>query len=361
MPPVCLHWALAGPVGTRCEGAIIGAVRLSAPWRRALAICLLWAFRVSGQEAAERPSLEQQSATQTDAHPFELVLEATSPCPEARALREKVIRLASVGPETSGGLVAHVTIQSVGQARWSLTMRTEQNGLQGERTLEGPSCRAVADAAALTLALMLNPEAQQPSTADAPSLPPRRPGRVRPRPTRRPSPQLASRQVVVAGTAHVGLHVGALPTPGPELSLGIAGGRGRGSVWLLGSYAPPQEKLLEQDRGGRLWMLAVAAVGCWQLTRGAPNVRPCVGAAFNRIQGRGIHIDYPRSGTVYWVSPTAGALADVPLGSWLAIRAAALGQVPLARPVTYIEGTGPVHRPSLAEARLLGGLLIGPR
>jgi hypothetical protein len=256
--------------------------------------------------------------------------------------------------------VAHVTIQFVGQARWSLTMQTEQNGLEGERTLEGPSCRAVADAAALTLALMLNPEAREPSGADVPSSGPRRPARGR-RPIRRPPPRPVTAHIVVAGTAHLGLHVGALPAPGPELSLGLAGGVGRGSVWLIGSYAPPQEKLVGQDRGGRLWMLATAAVGCWQLTLGAPSIGPCVGAAFNRIHGRGIHIDYPRSGNVYWVSPTAGALADVPLGSWVAIRAAALGQLPLARPATYIEGIGPVHRPPRAEARLLGGLLIGPR
>jgi hypothetical protein len=211
----------------------------------------------------------------------------------------------------------------------------------------------------LTLALMLNPEAQQSSKSAMRSRPFQGRATGRSRPALRPT----SKRVAIAGTAQVGLHVGALPRLGLDISLGITGGIGRGSVWMLGSYAPSQEELAQGDarRGGRLSMMTGAALGCWRLTREAPSLGPCLGAAFNRIRGRGIHVDHPRSGTVYWVSPTAALLTDVPLGPWVAVRAAALGQVALARPATYLEGIGPVHRPSRAEARLLAGLLIGPR
>ncbi|MBN1605551.1 MAG: hypothetical protein JW940_02905 [Polyangiaceae bacterium] len=289
---------------------------------------------------------------------FDLVLEAPSECPDARALRDQVARLASVDAGTSGRLVARVTIETIGHGRWSLTMQTEQNGRQGERALDGPSCRAVTDAAALTLALMLNPEAHQPSEAATP--PTGRPATIQRRPPPRLLPRPASKHLVVGGTAQVGLHVGALPRPGPDISLGIAAGVGRASLWLLGSYAPEQEKLVQPDRGGQLWMLAGAALGCWQPVRGTPSVGPCLGASFNWIRGQGI-VRHPRSGTVYWVSPTAGILADLPLGSWMAVRAVALGQLPLARPMAYLERIGSVHRPARAEARMLAGVLIGPR
>jgi hypothetical protein len=141
--------------------------------------------------------------------------------------------------------------------------------------------------------------------------------------------------------------------------LGASGSVGRGSVWLVGSYAPPQEKFVEPERGGRLWMLTGSAVGCWQLLRGTPTVGPCLGGTFNWIRGQGI-VRHPRSGQIYWVSPTAAILVDVPLGSWMAIRTAGLGQLALARPAMYLDGIGPVHRPARLGARLLAGLVIGP-
>lgn len=344
-------------------------MRLSVPWCSALLLTQLWVGQVSSQEQEQpaekpspEPSAERRAPGQSNGVPLELALEAPDGCPDASSLRESAIRLASVGEETSSGLMARVTVVESTEGHFLLSMQTEQDGIHGVRTLDGRSCRAVMEAAALILALMLNPEAQLPSEPTAP--PPKRPtgSRAPVRRTRQLEALPPSKEpLALAATAHVGLEVGALPHAGPDSSLGGTAELGRGSVWLFGSVAPPQVKLVEGDssRGGRLWMGSGTGLGCWTLLGTTSSLAACVGTAFNWIQGKGLGVAHRRSGAVYWVSPAAGALTDVQLGSWIAFRAAALGMVPLARPKTYLDEIGPVHRPSPVEGRLLAGVLLG--
>jgi hypothetical protein len=269
-------------------------------------------------------------------------------------LRDTAIRLASADAESIGRLSAEVSIGVARDGRWSLTMRTEQSGIRGERTIEGSSCRAVTDAAALTLALMLNPETQPPASAAPAAEHTERPPTM--------APRRAARGLALAGAADVGLQVGALPHPGPEFSLGAMLGVGRSSFWLLGSFAPRQTEFVAGDRtrGGRLWMATATALGCWSVTRSEPTFGPCLGAAFNLIEGHGLGVSDARHGAVYWVSPTAGLSVDLPVTSWVAVHAAALGQLPLSRPRTYLEEVGEVSRPGRVEARVLAGVLVRP-
>jgi hypothetical protein len=298
---------------------------------------------------------------QKSASPFELTWQAPAGCPDGASVQKEVIRLARVTEAPERRLSARITVDKVSESDWMLDLQTEVDGILGERTLQGRSCRAVADAAALTLALMLNPEAEQDVPESAPEAPASPPPRSTPAPHPDEQPAADTEHPTLAWrvAGHGGLHLGILPRPGVEFGLGLGVGSGPTSAWLIAGFDPPQDATVDEspDAGGRLWVASVAALGCYGPRFGVASIGACLGLELSRLQGKGVGVSDPDRAAITWASATPAVVLDVHLSRQLAVRAAGLGLVPLARPSVYLDDIGTVHRPAPVGGKILAGLV----
>lgn len=130
--------------------------------------------------------------------PLELEWNAPAGCPKQEDVLAEVRRIVGSGEvRRKVHATANVSTES---SRWSLSLRTEDGG---ERTLDGHSCKAVASAAALVLALTLQTDAPPPPSAtpsaSVPPLPPVSSSALLPPPPPPPAPKPRLAPILRAG------------------------------------------------------------------------------------------------------------------------------------------------------------------
>ena len=323
-------------------------------WLGALAVC----FQIPARALGALPALS-----------LDLQYVAPESCPLASDFSAAVARLLGGTERLSKNLKARVTVRSDAHDNFRLTLLTEIDGISGERVIQGRSCTSVADAAAVTLALILNPDIETATDAGtASNAQPTQVLRTAAMPLRAhttkaekfgPVPS-RGQPIRWLGTSAVGLHFGVMPTPGPEISLGLGVDQGRWSLLASGYYALPETALIAgQDRaGGRLWHGTVMGLGCWAFAAAAPRLGGCVGGAFTRVQGQGKGVTPVKEGATGWISPTAGIFGDFPLSQRAAFRLAGQLLVPLKRPDAHLDNLGTIQRPSTLTANLQVGVIV---
>jgi hypothetical protein len=238
-------------------------------------------------------------------------------CPGRVEVEREVLRLLGTSLPEGRRLGVRATVVRPGRDRWTLTLQTLLDGVSGERVLSGRSCRAVTDAAVLTLALTLNPELMWPHPEPRPGEPPPPAAPAPPR-SKGPGPSRARQEFGPRwlGRTLVGLRVGTLPDPDPELGVGIGLGVGRVAAWLVASYAPPEQvpSRAKHGAGATLWMQSTALIGCYSWLSDPVGIAPCAGLELTRVLGSGYGVSHPRQGgVVYWLSPALGLAGDVRL------------------------------------------------
>lgn len=298
------------------------------PFGNSLACSLVASGLLSVRIAGAEPRETAKSALDLD-------WRAPAGCPEARAVRAEVLRLARLDSSRPSQLRARAEIRGDGQT-WQLTLSTELDGISGERTLSASSCRALSDAATLTLALILNPDVE----------------------TAQPEP-VAERhafELGVALSARAGAEHGQLAELGPSFALGAGFLLGAASVWGYAGFAPPQETRVSGSSGpgGRSWSGSAALLGCWDFTRRTP-FGPCAGAELTRVQGTGISVRNPETAVAYWGSGLVGLRAGVRLGDVLTLRVEGFALIPAQRPSLFLEEIGRVVRPDPIGGKLHAG------
>jgi hypothetical protein len=105
-----------------------------------------------------------------DAAPVRLQWIAPAGCPtnaEVVASVERILGGSAGG--TRQAVTARAVVSKLGSSRWRVRLTTQVGASTGERTVDADSCRAVADAAALILALAVNPESAAPPPAPIPA------------------------------------------------------------------------------------------------------------------------------------------------------------------------------------------------
>jgi hypothetical protein len=292
-----------------------------------------------------------------------LTWQAPHDCPDETSVRRSLDRLLSAGESTSRHLMAEARVEPSSDSAWTLTLRTELDGVVGERILHGRSCDTVTDAAVLTMALMLNPDMPLDHDAPTQSLPnagvsPKLPNRAVERPAIAPI-HPAKAFGLQLGT-ELGFAVGVLPRAGPVIGLGLGATLGDASLWLNANYDPPQTQSLADypDIGGRLWSACLGMLGCWTLRGRVVGIGTCVGGEVTRLDGVGVHVSHPQHGVVYWSSAAAAAHFDVRLHSRFSLRLLGTGLVPLDRPSVYLDDLGWVHRPWRVAGRVQAGVVV---
>ncbi len=295
------------------------------------------------------------------ANPEPLVLEWVAPptCTGGETVRREVLRLASLDGPGVHRVHARVRIQRLGDRDFELRLSADLDGVEGERTFRGQSCDSVTDAAALTLALMLNPDAEVTPAEPAPAKP-----TPAPRSASEPGPPAAQRKrppsereeiswaLSGASALAIGVRTGVLPDPGLEVAIAAGAGLGPLRGWLGGSIMPAQSAAISgSNAGGRMWVLSGTALAAWALNTGSFEVAPSLGIELTRVAGRGAGVTAPERASIHWTSAIVGGTAHLRVSGSAALGVGVFGLVPLARPSFYLDDLGPVFEPQVAGIR----------
>lgn len=259
--------------------------------------------------------------------------EASPACPSQVEVEQEIERLSAGREPSLAALRVRVEVtEELG--RWRAKLWTEAAEASGERSFEAATCRELADAAALIVALALFPELP----ADA-----------------GPALELSLR-ASVAGA------FGSLSRPGLEAGAGLR--LALGSFEVLAEVATG---LLSgrQEKGPRLGSgLTVSAPfsadlrGCWSPLQDPLGLGLCAGATARLTHGQGFGISSPLSSSAWWVGPSVGVVLRLGLWPRLRVYADAMLSLAITRPVFVIEGFGEVFRTEGALGRVGVGLEV---
>jgi hypothetical protein len=309
----------------------------------------------------------------------------TSPagCPTRDDVRGRAETLLGgpIEPRLVNPLDAQGRVTSV-DGRFELHLETVDNGIRGERTLKAATCEELASAAALIIALAVDPETvaarskdastaagAAASTSGAPPVatPP-------PNPSAGPAPAAAEAEkplrsgAPVTGFAEADLAVdwGALPdiSFGPSLTGGFA--VDRLELRLAATYFAPRfaEAPPDPDRGGDVSLLVFGLAGCYALTASTAKIGLCAefeGGALFAI-GRGF--DHTDDAVRPWLGAGGSVDLTIPVAGPVALRVGVGALFPFGRsPIQFTENPGEVteiqstiHRPFWVSGRAAAGV-----
>ena len=259
------------------------------------------------------------AAAQPDSSPLLLDWDAPVQCPTGADVRNEVMRLLGTSASSGQSLSVRAAVTADGESRWTLTLKTSVNGESGERVLVGRSCRAVTDAAVLTLALTLNPELRLPEH-DATQAGPHVQGQSRPTSPPRPAmPTSDTHGMRIAppsnDTVHgqlrlfAGSRVFAAPDLAGEIGLGMGLSYERLHNWFEGSLTPEADahSQVKRGAGAYYWRGSLTDLVCYSFGGEPFEIAPCLGLDGSRVQGHGYGFDQNHYASIAWVSAVFGA------------------------------------------------------
>ncbi|KYF68340.1 hypothetical protein BE11_47320 [Sorangium cellulosum] len=331
------------------------------------------------------------SAARADDRPFALRWTAPADCPSGAAVEAEITRLlGDQSPTSNGTLRAAGTITPAGTG-FVLSIEISRDGRESARTVRGATCRALADAGALMVAMAIDPEvatrsdnlatgdrssagaspanpAPEPPAAAARTAeptPPRVPSRSVP-PTRgraRPTEGVAERaplfRIGLGGMSDLGTmqHLSGAIEPWAGVVVGPARLEVGASFWARNTA----ESAARPESGGTLDLIAGSLTACALLPPLARAVRPhfeigvpCAGFEVGRMRAQGYGVSDPGEGNALWAALRGGAAAAWVVEPWVRLRLRLEAMVPLRRPRFVLEGVGEVHEPSVAARAALG-------
>ena len=306
-----------------------------------------------GAAAAGSPTAAAPSpATPAPDEDPPILLSWTAPdeCPPIEELRAEIRRVAGPVPTPTQKPEVRAVVRRGPKDSWQLTLSTRIGALAGERRLAAPSCGELMRAAALVLALMINPTAAAapPPVPPPPPPPPPPPtiSEVRAPPPPAPLPFL----VGVDGAVGTGL----LPQTAAGLQLRLGWGIGLFGAELraTGSTSTTGLSPSNPGAGGTFDLADLAAAGCARFLA-ARRLSPgaCLGGAVMRLHGTGFGVSEPGEATAWWPGAFFEASLRLRVTTRHALRVAAEALVPIGRPTFALEGLGTVWRPDALAAR----------
>ena len=238
--------------------------------------------------------------------------QAPAGCPSRDDLRAKIARLLGGDIRVpQGGDIKARAVVAHGQT-WSLAIETELAGRPGRRSIEAASCQDLADATALIIALMIDPNAvaaRATQPKPVPATPPAETG---------PAPQKERRAMQYLLGIHGAGSYGTLPSVDVGLGggIGLAGRRWR--VELRGTYGlrRDQKAMAAAPPGayGQFNLTAAALAACFNFRWGGLVLGPCADAELGVVSAKGVNVSESFPAQTLWSALGAGAYAAIPLG-----------------------------------------------
>jgi hypothetical protein len=318
-----------------------------------------------------------------DSRPVILTWSGPGDCPSGERVVARVQQLLSRAKRVGRPLVAEATIAAE-RTGYRLDLSTEHGEKRLRRTVHAEACEELADAAALILALWIDPALLTEETRGEPTTPPS--GPTRPvteqdrvaeqnrsegaaEPTTRPSaPTRAPHRAdpsarrlhwrVIAGPV---VDFGSLPTLAPGLEIGGGVELARLAVTLSSQWFPYSRRQIAEEppRGGTFSLLTAMARACYQpLERFA--LAGCAGGELGVLRAEGYGTVVEEEQSIFWASVGPGFEVIFPVSGKVSVRGAGDVLFALRRPNFLLENVGSerVYEPRAASLRLALGLLL---
>lgn len=277
---------------------------------------------------------------------LEFVWDAPADCPSEPQVRLEISRLlhGDIQLRPGGDLVVHVTVRS-GET-WSADLLTLHQGQVGRRVIEAPSCPSVADATALIVALMIDPDAVAGVAQEQ-------------KEAQHPTEHLAEH---ASPEFLVGPHLqGRLGTlPGVDIGLGIGvglvGQRWRTDLrWTYG--LKEQGATLASGASGRFSIMTGSVSGCLNLGQAETAYGPCAVFEPGLVSSSGYGASAGYSKHTAWLAVGGGVYLSASLGRYLRALLEVDVLMPLHRPeYVFQDVPGVVFRAPAVGSRALAAI-----
>ena len=274
--------------------------------------------------------------------------EAPAGCPGETEVRARIDEFAEPGGARRSDAVVQGEVHEE-DGRFTLELTLDIPEGRARRSLDGDSCEVVTDAAALIVAVMLDPQTvlEDLEQKAEPVLPQPAP-KVAPKAAPEPAPKAAPPERKVRGI--IGIvgtgSFGALPRFGGGLlaTAGIDTKYVRAEA--VTTYDAPQLRIVdEQTRAGAVFDLWTAgARGCGVARVQTLVVPVCLGVELGSLRARGEGLEVGRRVNLLHSRATVGAGLSWAATRWLELRAEVAGLVTLSPWRVVIDDLGEVHR-----------------
>ena len=320
--------------------------------------------------------------------PLELTWDAPDGCPGQSTVLAKIQKIAGPSKANGAPLRANATITQQPDRLFHLRLSIQSGELSAERNIEGKSCKDLAGAAAVALALLLSsgePLSEQDLAGDDSAIdkaavhhdglgdkPPGSETNTKPpeppkatEPPEPPEPSEPTVDEIERGTHGVLVApLGALgfgPTQRTARGLGLAAGLSVNG-WLLlaeGKLWGSQRATitnLGDEYGVDLHRLTVSLRGCHGLWKARFELAPCVLMSVQHLSVRGSGPNLvPQSDSALWLAAGVGLRARLRIVPWFGLVAGVDGELEFSRPQIDLKGVGFVERLSPAGATMAVG------
>jgi hypothetical protein len=279
------------------------------------------AMSASAQELAA-PAPVAAPPAKPEPPELSLTWQAPATCPAPADVEAQFARLLGGAARVPTGkhVTATAAVHVAGPGRWILELTTVLDGAGGKRNLSGDSCASVASAAALILALMIDPAAaERAGVAEAPPPPPPKPA---PPPPTIVAPPPPPARPFLQPSARAFLGGVFLLLPEPTLAAGVAVGARHGHVAAELTFLATTERRGETAAGvgGDFRLLAGGARACGVLGQRV-LYQLCLGGELERLAGVGSALEPPQGGPpkATMLAGTGSGLVSIPLTGPLAL------------------------------------------
>ena len=286
---------------------------------------------------------------------FTFTWDAPAECPSREQVEVEISRLLGgrIQIAQGGDLDAHATVER--GVAWSVSLTTRHAGRAGRRSLDAPSCRSVAEATALIIALMIDPDAAAANAQER---------KEEPASVPMPAAQVAApgaRPVDFLASLHGQGSLGTLP----EIDIGVGVGLGLlGRRWRLelrGTYGlrRNQARDLPSVAGahGRFNLTTGALVGCYRLGPSGLGFGPCAIAEAGVVSADGYGASVGFSRHALWAALGGGGYLSLAMGRHLCGLLEFDVLFPLYRPsYVFQDLPGVVFQAPAVGVRALAGM-----
>ena len=279
---------------------------------------------------------------------FAVSWQAPAECPDANALERYVAQV--VGDAASGPVTVRAagTVTRNADGRYAASIALDTGAARpSARALDAGDCEALAQAAALLIALAIREQAA-PTAARPPE-----PAPVKPEPPEpQPEPPPQARALRFLGASAV-FDLGSTP----NLTAGVSVGGGVRWAWLrlepaVAYYAPRSESVALRSAVGADFTLATLGLrACAARAAGNVWLAPCLGGGADWLRGVGFGARIPHSGSAWSIVGRAGLLLGWDISSIISAHVGLEGVLPLARPKFDVDGAGLVFQRKATAVR----------
>ena len=251
-------------------------------------------------------------------------------------------------------------------AGWLVTLETASKTANGHRTIEAATCQGLANATALIVALMIDPDAvaarsaqTKPADVPIPAPLPAAPPTLAPvvAPTTVPRGRTTFGFVGASAAGNLGVLPG--PDAGASVTLGLVRPRWRIEARAVYGFRQVRSETLSNppDAYGRFSFTAGTLSGCLSFAQPRMEWGPCVGAELGIVRGQGFGASQTTSESSPWFGLGAGAFLAIKAKGWLYFPVHADAVVPLWRPRYVFQNVPtPIFQSWPVGARLTAGV-----